>query len=69
MAGPGWGRGLWGHQDGDQLLCEVVHGDAVGCPTGFPGVVMPSNTTPAAWWPLHHLSDQLAEPWQGASPD
>jgi len=32
-----------GHQDGDQLLCGVGHGGAVGGSIGFPGPVMPST--------------------------
>ena len=58
-----------GHEDGDQLVCGVGHGGAAGCSIGFPGVDMPSSAASAGWWPLHHLSDQLAEHWQGASPD
>jgi hypothetical protein len=30
---------------------------------------MPSSAASAVWWLLPNLSDQLEEPWQGASPD
>ena len=41
----------------------------MGCSIEFLGVDMPNSARTAGLWLLHHLSDQLAEPLQGASPE
>ena len=45
------------------------HPALCGAPKGCPVLTCPAAQPQPAGQPLHHLFDQLAEPWQGASPD